>query len=77
MKGKKKEIELKHEKKEEKPQKTKKEIHLLEKHRKIFACKYLCKGIIKQIIRAAFAVPGIYKIRNRKKYNLKISELDE
>ena len=59
------------------PQKTKKEIHLLEKHRKIFACKYLFKGIIKQIIKAAFAVPGIYRIRNRKKYNLKISELDE
>ena len=58
-------------------QKTKKEIHLLEKHRKIFACKYLFKGIIKQIIKAAFAVPGIYRIRNRKKYNLKISELDE
>ena len=57
-------------------QERKKEIHLLERHRRIFACKYLFKGIIKQIIRVAFAVPGIYKIKSRKKYNLKISELD-
>lgn len=54
-------------------QERQKEINLLEEHRKIFACKYLFKGIIKQIIIIVLAVPGIYKIRSYKKYNLSMS----